>query len=129
MKQQTKQNKEKFLFAYLNNLGDITATCKAVGINRWTYYKWLQKDEQFKKDIKEQDEVNLDFAESCLKERMKAGDTRAIIFYLESKGKSRGYGKNIDITSNGKDIEPRTIILKRINSREELEKDQQNQQY
>jgi hypothetical protein len=111
-----KQNKERFLIAYLNNLGDISATCKAVGINRWTYYKWLQKDEQFKKNIEEQNEINLDFAESCLKERMKAGDTRAIIFYLESKGKKRGYGKNIDVTTNGKDLEPRTIILNKVYS-------------
>jgi hypothetical protein len=127
MKQDTKKNKKRFIETYSQMLGDITATCKAISITRHTYYNWLYKDNKFKRLIEVQDEVNLDFAENCLKERMKAGDTRAIIFYLESKGKNRGYGKNIDVTSNGKDIAPPTIILKRINSREELEEDEKEE--
>lgn len=120
MKQDTKNKKKRFIEVYFKTLGDITTTCKEIKISRWTFYSWVEKDKKFKQEIEEQDNINLDFAENCLKKKMSDGDTRAIIFYLESKGKKRGYGKNIDVTTNGKSITHEPIIVKIIDKREQL---------
>ena len=50
----------------------------------------------------------LDFAESALFQQIAKGDTKAITFYLENKGASRGYSKrqsidvNADVKVSGK---------------------------
>ena len=121
MKQDTKNKKKRFIEIYFKSLGDITTTCKEIKISRWTFYAWLEKDKKFKQEIEEQDNVNLDFAENCLKKKMRDGDTRAIIFFLESKGKKRGYGNSIDVTTNGKAITHEPITIEVIDSRDKVD--------
>jgi phage antirepressor YoqD-like protein len=84
--------KKGFIEAYQKSFGNISQSCKAVGIARQTYYNWL-KDEEFKTELKsiEPGELFLDFLESKLVERVNNGDTTATIFALKTKGKKRGY--------------------------------------
>jgi hypothetical protein len=121
MRRRTKEKKEVFLNIYFKSLGDITGSCKEADIDRSTFYEWIKRDEKFKQKIEEQEEINIDFAENCLKKAMKSGDVRAIKLFLESKGKKRGYGNSIDVTSNGKAITHEPIIVKIIDKREQLE--------
>ena len=62
----------------------------------------------FAAEVEEVKEEFLDFAEECLVERMRAGDTTAIIFALKSKGKQRGWGEKaemqVDLSSGGQPI-------------------------
>jgi hypothetical protein len=84
--------RKAFLEAYKKTFGNISISCEKIGINRGTYYNWI-KDEEFKKEVDniEPDEAFVDFAEFALLNKIKDGDTTAIIFTLKTKGKKRGY--------------------------------------
>ena len=99
----TKSNsikKKAFLAKMESTLGNITASCKAANIARSTYYEWMEKDPKFAKAVNELAEANIDFAESCLKQQIKDGTTTATIFYLKTKGKSRGYIETHEVIGN-----------------------------
>lgn len=99
----TKSNtikKKAFLAKMESTLGNITASCKAANINRCTYYDWMEKDAKFRKAVEGLAEANIDFAESCLKQQIKDGNTTATIFYLKTKGKARGYIETHEIIGN-----------------------------
>mgnify|MGYP003151773624 CR=1 FL=1 len=83
--------KETMLKALENSLGVVTVACKQADIPRSTYYKWLKEDVEFAKEVREIENIALDFAESQLHTQMKDGSTSATIFYLKTKGKKRGY--------------------------------------
>ena len=83
--------KELFLKALGSNLGHITDACKSANIHRRTYYSWIEKDKDFKQSCDDVQESFLDLAESKLLEKIKEGDNTCIIFFLKTKGKSRGY--------------------------------------
>jgi len=97
-------NKKKILEALENCQGIVTTACKSANMPRSTYYLWLKEDEEFAESVAEIQEVALDFVESKLMEKINGikvqvgenvydnppSDT-AIIFYLKTKGKKRGY--------------------------------------
>ena len=83
--------KESLLAALEQSLGVVTVACKKADIPRSTYYKWLKDDEVFAKNVKEIENVALDFAESQLHKQISENSTAATIFYLKTKGKKRGY--------------------------------------
>ena len=93
--------KESLIEALEASLGIVTVACKAAGIPRSTYYKWLKEDEQFNKQVQDISNIALDFAESQLHTQISDGSTAATIFYLKTKGKKRGYieRNELDLTS------------------------------
>tara|TARA_R110000851_G_scaffold101980_1_gene218293 strand:+ start:129 stop:536 length:408 start_codon:yes stop_codon:yes gene_type:complete len=90
--------KETLLKALEQSLGVVTVACKKSDTPRSTYYKWLKEDEEFARDVKEIENVALDFAESQLHKQISANSTAATIFYLKTKGKQRGYVERQEIT-------------------------------
>ena len=90
--------KESLLKALEQSLGVVTVACKKAGIPRSTFYKWMKEDEGFAKEVKEIDNVALDFVESQLHKQIAADSTAATIFYLKTKGKKRGYVERQEIT-------------------------------
>ena len=82
---------ETILQALEKSLGVVTVACKQAGIPRSTYYKWLKEDTEFAKNVRDIENIALDFAESQLHSQMRDGNTSATIFYLKTKGKKRGY--------------------------------------
>ncbi len=98
--------KESLLKALEQSLGVVTVACKKVDIPRSTYYKWLKDDKEFKKEVQQIENVALDFAESQLHKQIADNSTAATIFFLKTKGKTRGYTEKseIDITSGGQSI-------------------------
>ena len=76
-----------------NKAGNISMACEAAGIRRSMYYDWLKKYPAFRAAVEEIQESLLDLAESHLREKIQEGYFPAIAFFLENKGKTRGYGK------------------------------------
>lgn len=95
--------KKAFIEAYKKAFGNISKACKAVGIDRKTFYNWKKDDSEFLDIIEsiEPEEEFLDFIEDALVERIKDSDTTAIIFACKTKGKKRGYVERQEVT--GKD--------------------------
>jgi ACT domain-containing protein len=93
----TKQKKELFLEALEKNAGNITESCKKINISRKTFYHWCKKDEYFKNQVEEIKESLIDLAENELMEQIKKGNITAIIFFLKTKGKNRGYTEKQEI--------------------------------
>ena len=83
--------KESMLKALEKSLGIVTVACKNSDVPRSTYYKWLNEDEDFALAVKEIENIALDFAESQLHKQISDNSTPATIFYLKTKGKSRGF--------------------------------------
>ena len=94
--------KQEFLAALDNHGGNITAACMATGIkSRQTVYNWM-KDEDFKSQVDAINEASIDYVESKLMTAIQQDNITAIIFYLKTKGKKRGYVETIEnqITTN-----------------------------
>ena len=98
--------KEAILSALENSLGVVTVACKSVDIPRSTYYKWLNEDEKFAEQVKDIENIALDFGESQLHKQIGLGNTSATIFFLKTKGKKRGYieRSELDLTSGDEPI-------------------------
>jgi len=98
VKSNKKQHTKKAILTALEkSLGVVTTACRQVGINRTTYYKYLKEDEEFAKQVKDIENIALDFAESQLHKQISEGNTTATIFLLKTKGKSRGYVERSEI--------------------------------
>jgi len=108
--------KKKVIEGLEKHNGNISKACEFARISRTTFYNYIESDEQFKTDCMESEEKQIDHVEDKLKERIdgvqiykgkdKDGndivynvppDTTAIIFYLKTKGKKRGYIEKTEI--------------------------------
>lgn len=96
----TPNKKKQFIEALEKSLGVVTSACKKVNITRRTYYNWIEKDEKFKQECEAIQEIAIDFVESKLFENIQRNDTTAMIFYLKTKAKSRGYIEKQQIEHN-----------------------------
>lgn len=98
--------KEAMIKALEASLGVVTIACKKLDLPRSTFYKWMNEDSKFSKQVKEIENIALDFAESQLHNQIEKGNTSATIFYLKTKGKKRGYieKSELDITSGEEPI-------------------------
>ena len=100
--------KKGMLEALTKSLGIVSTACETVGISRTTYYKYYNEDTEFKNQADDVSEIAIDCAESKLFELVKAGNITAIIFFLKTKGKKRGYVERQEIEV--RDVEQPTII-------------------
>ena len=126
--------KKAMIDALKKSLGIVTKACESVGIDRQTHYNWLESDPEYKKEVESISEMAIDFAESKLFEKIngvqigktdKDGELivydqppsdAAVIFYLKTKGKKRGYiekqevdhSGSVNIISLGNGINPET---------------------
>lgn len=76
---------------YEENVTNIRQTCKALKIDRNTFMAWRKKFPELNSMLCEIEEGMLDFGESKLLAAINEGNLTAIIFYLKTKGKHRGY--------------------------------------
>ena len=83
--------KKAMLEALERALGIVTTACERANIARQTHYNWMKTDADYKAAVHLIHERTLDFAESSLHKAIKDGDVAAVIFYLKTRGKARGY--------------------------------------
>jgi hypothetical protein len=106
------RHKKKAMIAALEkSLGVVTTACKMADVSRATHYVWMDKDATYRKEVESIAEMTLDFAESKLHSQIAENNTAATIFYLKTKGKSRGYIERYDVTSNEQTIGAQTIVI------------------
>lgn len=110
----TQHKKRQLLEALKKSLGVVSSACAAVGVNRSTYYDYLNNDPDFRAEVEDLKNVALDFAETSLLKQIQDGNTSATIFYLKTQGKERGYVERQEVTgSDGKPVEHRIVLDKK----------------
>ena len=91
---------EKIVEIYEKKGCNITATCTALGISRKTFYEWKEKKKKLAEGLEAAEEAIIDFAESKLVEHINNNDVQALIFFLRTKGKKRGYVEKTETDVN-----------------------------
>ena len=126
MSEENSQNltvkKDAMIQALTSSLGNVTEAAEKIGIRRETHYAWLKDDPEYNAAVASLKNVALDFAESQLKKLMEgaerqalthdgevvtikdAPNTSAVIFYLKTQGKQRGYIERQELSTEIKSI-------------------------
>jgi len=101
-------NKNQLLGAMKKSLGVVSAACQMCNISRETFYTYMEKDSEFKKQIEDLENFTLDFVETQFLKNIQQGNTAEILFYLKTKGRNRGYTERqeLDLTTKGESIKP-----------------------
>lgn len=108
-------NKKRFIEVLKKSRGIISSACESLDMSRQTYYNWLDADSEFKEAVDDIQENAIDFVESKLMQKINGievmsakGDIfevppsdTAIIFYLKTKGKKRGYVEKTEMEHSG----------------------------
>lgn len=100
--------RSKFLHAYAETFGNVSASCAFAGISRKTYYRWMKSisrvNRTFQKQLRElkPKERQIDLAESALMEKVSQGHWPAIEFILKTRGRIRGW-----VTREADDASPK----------------------
>ena len=85
--------------------GFVTAIAKRLNVTRCHIYKLQAKWPKFAQAIIDEREALKDFAETKLFTQIDEGNTTAIIFYLKTQAKDRGYIERQEISGpDGKSV-------------------------
>ena len=82
--------------------GIASQTAKALGISPQAVRKRIREDKVLQSVADEAKESLIDLAQSKLRPLLEKGNLKAVIFVLQSWGRSRGFGKEIKIESDEK---------------------------
>ena len=86
--------------------GILTVAARKLGCSRNTLYRYMQKYATVQDAYDEANESNIDFVETKLMEQINKGNITAIIFFLKTKAKHRGYVERQEFSGpEGKPIE------------------------
>lgn len=108
-------NKREFLEALKRCAGNVSEATKHVPIHRTTHYLWLESDPEYAAAVDAIKESLIDRAEGVLHGLIGEGNVPAVLFFLKTQGKRRGYIERTetDVTSGG---QPLQIVTKVINN-------------
>lgn len=99
--------KQEFLESLARHKGLVYFTCDEIGVPHQTYQNWMIVDPEFKTKVEFIHEKKLDNVEHCLDRAVNKLNVPAIMFYLKTKGKHRGYVE--DKTAKSADTEEYTM--------------------
>ena len=114
MNKNTQLKKERLLEGLVKSLGVITSACAIANISRTSYYSYYKDDDEFAKEVDEVSNIALDFAESQLFDLIKDKNITAIIFFLKTKGRHRGYSERIEYQTI--DADNMNLVVEFVNS-------------
>ena len=80
--------------------GNISAIARAFNRDRKTVYEYIRKNDLWDK-VEEARETMVDNVESALYQQALSGNTTAMIFFLKTQGKDRGYVERVEQQNSG----------------------------
>ena len=83
--------RDALLDALRESLGVAYFACKRANVDYEQYLQWRRDDLEFARKVASIEELALDFVEGKALEAIRDGNARLIQFYLQTKGRSRGY--------------------------------------
>lgn len=87
--------------AILGSRGMVQKVADRLGCEWHTAKRYIEQFEETKIAFQNENESMIDFAESKLFEAISEDDLTAIIFYLKTKGRNRGYVEKIQTEHSG----------------------------
>lgn len=90
-------SEKQFLTAIKESKGFISTIADTMGCAFTTVYQWQKKSKAVKEAIEDERIRELDFAEGQLHLLMAEKNVAAVIFFLKTQGKSRGYVEKQEI--------------------------------
>lgn len=93
--------KAKVLDAINGSGGTMLEVARRLGVSWATARAYVQKWDDTLAAFDIENEKMLDIAEKTIQDSIQGGDTQDAKWLLARKGKSRGYGDNVDVTSGG----------------------------
>lgn len=87
-------SKRAFIEAMYKTFGNVSASCRVIGVARKTVYDWAKKDPEFKAQMESKDyeEAYMDAIEGKLaKIGLQDENPTVLIFLAKTKAKTRGY--------------------------------------
>ena len=94
--------------------GNIAAIARHCGVNRSTIHNRMKTSAKLTAAIYDAREAMIDNAESLLYKQMAEGNVTALIFFLKTQGKGRGYVERQEVT--GADGNELQITIKHANN-------------
>ena len=91
---------KRFLKAYIASGYNISEACRKVGIQRFLVMQWKQADPEFANKMWEVEESITDFVESQMLKQIRNNNPAMIMWFLETKGKNRGYTRKFEVENN-----------------------------
>ena len=102
--------KKRIIEELVKTGGLITPVSESLHVDRGTIINWRAEDPEFDAACAETMEMFLDTAESKLFAAVRRGNLKAVKFFLERKGRSRGYDLHQDIDLTATVVRPRVIF-------------------
>lgn len=95
-------SKQEILDAIPKSGGILTVIARRAGISTRSLYDYRIKWPEINEAIKDAEDETIDMAESQLVDLVKMGNLKAIRYFLDNRGKKRGWGQrqNIQLESN-----------------------------
>lgn len=97
MNRQNSTRKEAMLQALRKTLGIVSTAARLAEIDRTTHYLWMKEDPDYAKAVRELDDYVIDYGEGKLFGLMEADNPQAILFFMKTRGKNRGYTERTEI--------------------------------
>lgn len=106
--------KKQIIQALKDAKGIITVAAKSLDCSRQAIYKRMKKDEDIAEARDQAREGMIDTAENALHNLVTDPDHKdhykAVRYYLTTQGRNRGYGDQLDVTTDGEKIQGSPII-------------------
>jgi predicted transcriptional regulator len=107
---------DEWIEAVRNSAGVVALVAAKLGVSRQTIWEHRKKHAWLDEAFKETVEQSLDLAESNISAALQAGNLKATMWYLERKGKTRGFGRELQIESESL-AKPQVILYLPDNGR------------
>ncbi len=92
-------NNKMIAEAYNRKNANLASTAASLNVSRSTLAKWRREDKELNQMLTEVEESLLDYVETELKKQVFNGNLQAMIFFLKSKAKERGFVEGHEIRS------------------------------
>lgn len=77
--------------------GYVSTAAANLGVARATVYRFIEKYPKVREALADAREAQVDFAEGVLQGLIAEGNVAAVIFYLKTQGKQRGYVERTEV--------------------------------
>ncbi|MDR3488791.1 MAG: hypothetical protein P4M05_28300 [Bradyrhizobium sp.] len=91
---------EQIEAAIRNSAGVFAVAAQALNVHRQRIYEWVEADPRLQAVCSEVLEETLDLAEGKLLQAIKDGSEKSIHFYLDRRGRERGYGNRMALAGS-----------------------------